>query len=142
MKALYRCKKKSQISDLVETKTLLYLANFFAKICTISVKTESGFVHYKYMSIFFCNIQIILEYHYQLVWLAKFWLAFNRLHDISNIHTKFDNNRSSSFGDYVSNKNGYRHQTDGNKRLVFSYCGGHETSRKHKSGNSSDGLDY
>ena len=27
------------------------------------------------------------------------------LHDISNIHTKFDNNRFSSFGDCVSNKN-------------------------------------
>ena len=29
----------------------------------------------------------------------------NHLHDISNIHAKFDNNRSSSFGDYVSNMN-------------------------------------
>ena len=68
-------------------------------------------------------------------WLAKLWLlAFHDLHDISNVHTKFDNNRSSSFGNYVYIKNGYRHQTDRQTR-------GHETSRKHKSGHSSDGLD-
>ena len=55
----------------------------------------------------------------------------------------------SSFGDYVSNKNEYRHQTerqadrqtDGNGTLLFSYSSGHETSRKYKSGHSSYGLD-
>ena len=33
-------------------------------------------------------------------------------------------------------------QTNRNGRLLFSYCRGHELSKKHKSGNSSDGLDY
>ena len=50
----------------------------------------------------------------------------------------------------MSHKNGYRHQTDrqtdrqadGNEILIFSYSRGHETSRKHKSGYSSDGFDY
>ena len=32
----------------------------------------------------------------------------NHLHDIPNMHTKFDNNRFGRFGDYVSNKNGYQ----------------------------------
>ena len=32
--------------------------------------------------------------------------------DILNISTQFDNNRSSSFGDYLSNKNPDRRQTD------------------------------
>ena len=45
-------------------------------------------------------------------------------------HTKFDNNPFGSFGDYVSNKIGYRHrtdtqthrQTDGNGRLLEKIC--------------------
>ena len=37
-------------------------------------------------------------------WLAIFWLAFYHLHDRYNIHTKFDNNPSGSFGDYLSIK--------------------------------------
>ena len=117
-------------TNRVENKTLLYLANVFAKIWTFSEKTKSGFVHYKYMRIFLCDIQIILEYHSLencwWGWLAKFWLAFNHLHDISNIRTKFDNNRSTSFEDYVSNKNGYRQ--DRRKRgPLFLYRGSNET---------------
>ena len=33
-------------------------------------------------------------------------------------------------------------QTDGNRRMLFSYSRGHETSRKCKSGHSTNGLDY
>ena len=64
---------------------------------------------------------------------------------------KFDNNRPSSFEDYVSNKNRHRRQTDKQAdrlRETGDYffrtlCSmGHEMSRKHKSGHSSDGLDY
>ena len=45
--------------------------------------------------------------------MSKFLVAFNHLHDILNTHIiKFDNNQSSSFGDYLSNKKGYRHQTE------------------------------
>ena len=50
-------------SNRVKNKTLLYLANVYAKIWFFSEKPESGFVHYKYVRIFLCNIQIVLEYH-------------------------------------------------------------------------------
>ena len=46
----------------------------------------------------------------------------------------------------MSNKNRHRWQTDkqidGNERSLSSYSGGHETSRKHETGKSADGLDY
>ena len=72
---------------------------------------------------------------------AKFWLAFYYLHDIPNIHTNFDNNRFSSFGDYyLPNKNRHRQtedrQTDGNGRPLFWRSRGHETSRKDETGGS------
>ena len=40
--------------------------------------------------------------------IRQIWLALFHLHDIPNIHTKFDNNPSSSFRDYLSNKNRQR----------------------------------
>ena len=46
-------------------------------------------------------------------------------------------NRYSSY-----NSRSFCRQVDGNGRLLFSYCRRHKTSRKHKSGHSSDGLDY
>ena len=45
--------------------------------------------------------------------ISKVWLSFYHLiNDIHNTHIKFDNNRSSSFGDYLSNKNRHRGWTD------------------------------
>ena len=41
-------------------------------------------------------------------WSDKFWLKFYRSYDIVNTHIQFDNNRSRSFGDYISNKNRHR----------------------------------
>ena len=60
------------------------------------------------------------------------------------LNTKFDNNRSITFRDYLSNKNPGRQtdrradeQTDGNGRPISSYSRCHETSRKHKIANHS-----
>ena len=56
---------------------------------------------------------------------------------------------SDAFGDYLSNTNPGRQtdghtdgQTDGNGRPISSYCRGHERSRKRKSSDLVDGLDY
>ena len=68
-----------------------------------------------------------------------------RIYNLLFIFLKFDSNRAGSFGDYVSNKNGYRRQTNDRHReqkTTFSYSRGPETSRKHKNGKSPDGLDY
>ena len=39
-------------------------------------------------------------------------IVFDHRHDIPNIHTKSDNNRSDSFGACLSNKNQHRRRTD------------------------------
>ena len=64
-----------------------------------------------------------------------------RLQDIGNIQVKFENNRSSSFEDYLCNRH-RRQQTDGNWGSIFSYCRGYETLRKHRSSYSSGGRYY
>ena len=59
------------------------------------------------------------------------------------LNTKFDNNRLSTFGDYLSNKNRRRQtdgQTDGNGRPISLYCRGHERSKKRIRRESADGL--
>ena len=53
-------------------------------------------------------------------------LSFAILHDISSINTKFDNNRRSTFGDYLSNNNRDGRQTDGNWRPTSLYSRGRE----------------
>ena len=52
-------------------------------------------------------------------WWCEIW--FYHLHDIPNVHTKFDNKRSSSFGDYLPNKNleTADRQTDRRKRETY-----------------------
>ena len=62
-----------------------------------------------------------------------------------NAHLKFDKNRSSSFGDYRSNKNLETQQTtDGqtDRQTETSDCRGHERSKKRTSRESIDGLNY
>ena len=72
--------------------------------------------------------------HYWWEWLAKIWFALYYLQDIPNIHTKFVNNRSSSFGDkwQIDDK-----QTE-TGTTFFVLLG----SRKHKSSHSLDLLVY
>ena len=82
----------------------------------------------------------VMSSHWWWGWLDKFWLAFYHLYDIPNINTKFHNNRSSSFGDYLFNITPIR-QTDGNGKPISSYSRGHEKSRKRKSRESTDGPD-
>ena len=43
---------------------------------------------------------------------------------------------------YLSNKTPDRRQTNRNRRAPLSYSRGHERSKKHKSRESADGLDY
>ena len=69
-------------------------------------------------------------------------LFFAYLHDIPNIHTKFDDSQSGTFGDHLSKQIDTDRQIDGNGRPLISYSWGHETLRKHEGGNSPDGLDY
>ena len=60
------------------------------------------------------------------------------------VHIKFDNNRSNSFGDYLSNKHSDRRQTDRQTEtgdLVFRSLRVTKR-RKNKSRESSNGLDY
>ena len=64
--------------------------------------------------------------------MANSWLAFYYLHDISNMLTKFDNNRSGSFEDYHADDS--KKHFDGNGRPIFSYSWGHETSGKLENG--------
>ena len=42
----------------------------------------------------------------------QIWLTFYHSHDILNTHIKFDNNRSSSLGDNLLNKNSKMRQAD------------------------------
>ena len=74
--------------------------------------------------------------------IKQFCFAVYRLHDTSKIHIQFDDHRSGSFANYMSNKNRRRRQMEGNGRPIFSYSTGHKTSRKHKSNQSLDGVDY
>ena len=59
--------------------------------------------------------------------------------NVTNTHTKFDNNWCGSLGYYLSKKIDQtwtadeRRQTDRNERPTFSYSMSHETSRKHGS---------
>ena len=70
-------------------------------------------------------------------WGAKFSVSFSHLDDTLNTHIKFDNNRSSSFRNYLLDTQNNR-QTDGNGRHIFSQSRGHETLKKNESIQSPD----
>ncbi|KAJ3646331.1 hypothetical protein Zmor_023923 [Zophobas morio] len=59
-------------------------------------------------------------------------LSFYHLHDIPNVRIKFDNNWSSNFGNYLTNKNRHKQTTEDGQTetrdLPFSYSWGYETS--------------
>ena len=66
-------------------------------------------------------------------WSDKLCLTFYHVHDISNKHINFDNNRSGSFGYYLFNISRQRRQkSDRQKRETYIFS----SSRKHESSHS------
>ena len=86
-------------------KMLFYDFDFFPKIW-------SAMLFYTIWNPFTVYNFEVTSSHYWWGWLDKFWLGFCHLNDIPNISTQFDNNRPSTFGDYLSNTNWDGRQTD------------------------------
>ena len=69
-------------------------------------------------------------------------LPFYRLHDIPNVHIKFDSNRSGSFQDCLIKLDTTVKQADGNGDLFFRTFGIMKRHEIHKNSQSPDGPFY
>ena len=68
-----------------------------------------------------------------------------KTNDFPNIHIRSDKNRSSNFGDDLSNKNRQSRRTDRHtdrSKREINFFRDHETFKKHENNHSSNGLYY